>query len=144
MTIASTGGMASGPSAGRRPSMAAPASGRVGVAEVGERGQGPAAGAAGVIFSKNRSSSTGTGMTSVLFFSPATCHGPSPVTNLPRPEDHLPGKVFRPAGPGRSRHARPGIRAAARMGTNGLSRVRGAASAMSTPGDDRAGHALLR
>jgi hypothetical protein len=34
--------------------------------------EGPAAGPAGVILSKNRSSSTGTGMTRVLFFSPAT------------------------------------------------------------------------
>jgi hypothetical protein len=85
--------------------MAAPASAASASAKSASEAKGPAAGAAGVIFSKNRSSSTGTGMTSVLFFSPATCHGPSPVTNLPRPEDHLPGKVFLPAGPGRSRHA---------------------------------------
>jgi hypothetical protein len=52
--------------------MAASASATAASPKSASGGESPAAGPVGVTFSKNRSSSTGTGMTSVLFFSPAT------------------------------------------------------------------------
>src|SRR5580700_6546735 len=72
MAVGSTGGMASGPAAAGWPSMAASAAATSASPKSASDAEGPASDPAGVIFSKNRSSSTGTGMTSVLFFSPAT------------------------------------------------------------------------
>ena len=72
MVIASTGGTASGPAADGRPSMAASACAASASPKSASDGESSAPGPAGVIFSKNLSSSAGTGMTSVLFCSPAT------------------------------------------------------------------------
>ena len=72
MVIASTGGTASGPAADGRPSMSASACAASASPKSASDGESSAPGPAGVIFSKNLSSSTGTGMTSVLFCSPAT------------------------------------------------------------------------